>query len=165
MHLVVRARRELVRWLGNCRGVSIIEVLIAALLLGIASAGVAVMFGTGQAFIIGEGDNRIAAALARQAVEQVRASGFGDPLVAADPRQELTFTAVPYAGIHPGYERTIVITTVCFNNYLPACVGPTPPVSPIEAKLITVTVRATQGSKGANVTASPVVLRSVMVLK
>ena len=161
MHLVVRARRELVRWLGDCRGVSIIEVLIAALLLGIASAGVAVMFGTGQAFIVGEGDNRIAAALARQAVEQVRASGFGDPLVAADPRQELTFTAVPYAGIHPGYERTIVITSVCANNYLPACSPPTP----IEAKLITVTVRATQGAKGADVTSSPVVLRSVMVLK
>ena len=52
------------------RGVSILEVLIAALLLGMASAGVAVMFGTGQAFIVGEGDNRIAAALARQAVSK-----------------------------------------------------------------------------------------------
>jgi Tfp pilus assembly protein PilV len=142
------------------RGVSILEVLIAALLLGIASAGVAVMFGTGQAFIVGEGDNRIAAALARQAVEQVRASGFG-PTAGADPREELTFTAAPYAGIHPGYERTIVITSVCANNYLPACSPPTP----IEAKLITVTVRSTQGVKGADVSASPVVLRSVMVLK
>jgi len=142
------------------RGVSILEVLIAALLLGIASAGVAVMFGTGQAFIVGEGDNRIAAALARQAVEQVRASGFG-PTAGADPREELTFTAAPYAGIHPGYERTIVITSVCADNYLPACSPPTP----IEAKLITVTVRATQGVKGADVSASPVVLRSVMVLK
>jgi len=142
------------------RGVSILEVLIAALLLGIASAGVAVMFGTGQAFIVGEGDNRIAAALARQAVEQVRASGFG-PTAGADPREELTFTSAPYAGIHPGYERTILITSVCANNYLPACSPPTP----IEAKLITVTVRATQGVKGADVSASPVVLRSVMVLK
>jgi Tfp pilus assembly protein PilV len=142
------------------RGVSILEVLVAALLLGIASAGVAVMFGTGQAFIVGEGDNRIAAALARQAVEQVRASGFG-PTSGVDPRQELAFTAVPYAGIHPGYERSIVITSVCANNYLPACSPPTP----IEAKLITVTVRATQGVKGADVAASPVVLRSVMVLK
>ncbi len=142
------------------RGVSILEVLVAALLLGIASAGVAVMFGTGQAFIVGEGDNRIAAALARQAVEQVRATGFG-PTTGADPRQELAFTAVPYAGVHPGYERTIVITSVCATNYLPACSPPTP----IEAKLITVTVRATQGVKGADVSASPVVLRSVMVLK
>lgn len=160
MHSVVLACRELVRRLRDCRGVSIIEVLIAALLLAIASAGVAVMFGTGQAFIVGEGDNRIAAALARQAVEQVRASGFG-PTTGADPRQELAFTAVPYAGVHPGYERTIVITSVCANNYLPACSPPTP----IEAKLITVTVRATQGVKGADVSASPVVLRSVMVLK
>ena len=143
------------------RGVSILEVLIAALLLGMASAGVAVMFGTGQAFIVGEGDNRIAAALARQAVEQVRASGFGNPLVAVDPREELTFTAVPYAGVHPGYERTITITSVCAKNYLPVCSPPTP----IEAKLITVTVRATQGVQGADVSASPVVLRSVMVLK
>jgi hypothetical protein len=93
-------------------------------------------------------------------VEQVRASGFG-PTAGADPREELTFTAAPYAGIHPGYERTIVIASVCANNYLPACSPPTP----IEAKLITVTVRATQGVKGADVSASPVVLRSVMVLK
>lgn len=142
------------------RGVSILEVLIAALLLGMASAGVAVMFGTGQAFIVGEGGNRIAAALARQAVEQVRASGFG-PTSGADPREELTFSAAPYAGVHPGYERTITIASVCAANYLPACAPPTP----IEAKLITVTVRATQGVKGADVSASPVVLRSVMVLK
>ena len=142
------------------RGVSILEVLIAALLLGMASAGVAVMFGTGQAFIVGEGDNRVAAALARQAVEQVRASGFG-PTSGVDPREELTFTAAPYTGVHPGYERTITITSVCASNYLPACSPPTP----IEAKLITVTVRATQGVKGADVSASPVVLRSVMVLK
>jgi Tfp pilus assembly protein PilV len=142
------------------RGVSILEVLIAALLLGIASAGVAVMFGSGQAFIVGEGDNRIAAALARQAVEQVRASGFG-PTSGADPREELAFTSTPYTGVHPGYQRTITIASVCFNNYLPACSPPTP----IEAKLITVTVRSTQGVKGANVSASPVVLRSVMVLK
>lgn len=141
-------------------GVSILEVLIAALLLGMASAGVAVMFGTGQAFIVGEGDNRVAAALARQAVEQVRASGFG-PTSGADPREELTFTAAPYTGVHPGYERTVTITSVCATNYLPACSPPTP----IEAKLITVTVRATQGVKGADVSASPVVLRSVMVLK
>jgi hypothetical protein len=43
----------------------------------------------------------------------------------------------------------------------PTCSPPTP----IEAKLITVTVRALQGVKGADVSASPVVLRSVMVLK
>jgi Tfp pilus assembly protein PilV len=141
-------------------GVSILEVLIAALLLGMASAGVAVMFGTGQAFIVGEGDNRVGAALARQAVEQVRASGFG-PTSGADPREELTFSAAPYTGVHPGYERTVTITSVCAANYLPACSPPTP----IEAKLITVTVRATQGVKGADVSASPVVLRSVMVLK
>ncbi len=60
----------------DSRGISIIEVLIAALLLGIASAGVAVMFGSGQAFIVGEGDNRVALALARQAVEQVRGLGL-----------------------------------------------------------------------------------------
>lgn len=142
------------------RGVSIIEVLIAALLLGIATAGVTLMFGTGQAFIVGEGDNRVALALARQAVEQVRASGFG-PTTGADPREELTFNSTAYGTTHPGYERTITIASVCANNFLPACSPPTP----IEAKLITVTVRATGGVQGTNVTASPVVLRSVMVLK
>lgn len=148
------------RLLRDRRGVSIIEVLIAALLLGIATAGVTLMFGTGQAFIVGEGDNRVALALARQAVEQVRASGFG-PTTGADPREELTFNSTAYGTTHPGYERTITIASVCANNFLPACSPPTP----IEAKLITVTVRATGGVQGTNVTASPVVLRSVMVLK
>jgi len=159
MRSPARALRNILQ---DQRGVSILEVLVAALLLGIASAGVAVMFGTGQAFIVGEGDNRIAAALARQAVEQVRASGFGstDPTF-IDPRVQLTFTAAPYAGVHPGYERTITIEPVCASNFLPACSPP----NPTEAKLITVTVRATQGVKGADVTASPVILRSVMVLK
>jgi Tfp pilus assembly protein PilV len=148
------------RLLRDTRGVSIIEVLIAALLLGIATAGVTLMFGTGQAFIVGEGDNRVALALARQAVEQVRASGFG-PTTGADPREELTFNSTAYGTTHPGYERTITIASVCANNFLPACSPPTP----IEAKLITVTVRATGGVQGTDVAASPVVLRSVMVLK
>jgi Tfp pilus assembly protein PilV len=148
------------RLLRDTQGVSIIEVLIAALLLGIATAGVTLMFGTGQAFIVGEGDNRVALALARQAVEQVRASGFG-PTTGADPREELTFNSTAYGTTHPGYERTITIASVCANNFLPACSPPTP----IEAKLITVTVRATGGVQGTDVAASPVVLRSVMVLK
>lgn len=148
------------RLLRDTRGVSIIEVLIAALLLGIATAGVTLMFGTGQAFIVGEGNNRVALALARQAVEQVRASGFG-PTTGADPREELTFNSTAYGTTHPGYERTITIASVCANNFLPACSPPTP----IEAKLITVTVRATGGIQGTDVAASPVVLRSVMVLK
>jgi hypothetical protein len=118
------------------------------------------MFGSGQAFIVGEGDNRVALALARQAVEQVRASGFG-PTAGADPREELTFNSTAYGTTHPGFERTITIASVCANNFLPACVAPVP----IEAKLITVTVRATGGVKGTDVAASPVVLRSVMVLK
>jgi Tfp pilus assembly protein PilV len=148
------------RLLRDTRGVSIIEVLIAALLLGIATAGVTLMFGTGQAFIVGEGNNRVALALARQAVEQVRASGFG-PTTGVDPREELTFNSTAYGTTHPGYERTITIASVCANNFLPACSPPTP----IEAKLITVTVRATGGIQGTDVAASPVVLRSVMVLK
>jgi Tfp pilus assembly protein PilV len=148
------------RLLRDTRGISIIEVLISALLLSIASAGVALMFGSGQAFIIGEGDSRVALALARQAVEQVRASGFG-PTAGSDPREELTFNSTAYGTTHPGYERTITITSVCANNFLPACSPP----APIEAKLITVTVRATQGVKGADVSNAPVILRSVMVLK
>ena len=144
----------------DIRGISIVEVLIAALLLGIASAGVTLMFGSGQAFIAGEGDNRVALALARQAVEQVRATGFG-PTTGADPRQELTFNSAAYGTIYPGYERTIVITAACATDFATTCAAPTP----FEAKLITVTVRATQGVKGADMTNLPIVLRSIMVLK
>src|SRR5262245_58892628 len=83
------------------RGISVVEVLIAALLLGIASAGVTLMFGSGQAFIVGEGDNRVALALARQAIEQVRASGFG-PTSGRDPGEELKFHSTAYGQAHPG---------------------------------------------------------------
>ncbi len=144
----------------DSRGVSIVEVLIAALLLGIASAGVAVMFASGQALIVGEGDNRVALALARQAVEQVRASGFG-PTAGTDPREEPTFNSIAYGTTHPGYERRITIEAVCPNNFMPGCPLP----ATIEAKLITVTVRATGGVKGTDVATSPVILRSVMVLR
>ena len=58
-------------------GLSIVEVLAATLVVGIAVVGVALMFGKGAAWVSATGDDRIAAGLAQQRIEQIRASEIG----------------------------------------------------------------------------------------
>src|SRR5262245_55442504 len=60
----------------DTRGVTLVEALIAAVVVGIAAVGVALMLGNGQAFISAEGDNRVAVFLAQQRIEQVRAYSY-----------------------------------------------------------------------------------------
>ena len=58
------------------RGVAIIEVLTAAVILAIAVIGLAVMFSWGQSFVVAQGDDRVALYLAQQRIESLRASGY-----------------------------------------------------------------------------------------
>ena len=58
-------------------GASILEVLITALVVGIAAAGIALMFSMGNTFVLAEGDQRVAMLLGQQKIEQLRALGFG----------------------------------------------------------------------------------------
>lgn len=90
---------------------SIVEVLVSAMIVGIAAIGVAVMFGTGQAYINSEGDTRVALFLAQQRIEQIRASGYAS-LVTSPPSS--TPEAVPN---HAGYTRTVVRECVPRDNY------------------------------------------------
>ena len=54
-------------------GLSLIEVLVAGLVMGTAVVGVALMYGTGSSWVTAMGEDRVAAGLAQQRIEQVRA--------------------------------------------------------------------------------------------
>src|SRR6266511_1546051 len=71
--LILRLPRELAGLSRDASGITLIEVLIASLIVGIGAIGLALMFAHGQAFIAGEGDNRVAVYLAQQKIEEVRA--------------------------------------------------------------------------------------------
>jgi Tfp pilus assembly protein PilV len=130
--------------LAVCRGpagFSVLEVLIAAVIVAVAAIGLSVMYSTGQALVQAQGTNRIALQLAQQRIEQLRAGGFGVQAL-PDNREETAYVAVANS---PGYERTTVITGVCPNNFNTAWVNPgdcTPGQAAVEAKRIVVTVRA-----------------------
>ncbi len=55
---------------------ALLEVLIAGVILAIAVVGIALMFSEGQSFVVAEGDDRVAIALAQEKLEAVRALGF-----------------------------------------------------------------------------------------
>jgi len=57
------------------RGVAIIEVLTAAVILAIAVIGLAVMFSWGQSFVVAQGDDRVALYLAQQRIESLYGCG------------------------------------------------------------------------------------------
>lgn len=58
-------------------GLALLEVLIGGALLAIALVGIALMFSEGRSYVLAEGDDRVATALARQKIERIRALGFG----------------------------------------------------------------------------------------
>ena len=57
----------------GCEGVTLLEVLITALVLGLAAVGLALMYSMGNTFVVAKGDNRVALGLAQQKIEQVKA--------------------------------------------------------------------------------------------
>lgn len=153
---------RLVRVLASPAGFTILEAIVAALVVGIAGMGVLMLFGTGQTYIQSSGTDRIAAQLAQQRIEQVRASGYGKkfPL---DPREELVMTAVPG---NPGFERTTVVTEVCSTNFAIAWNngGCAPATTEAQTKLVIVTVRALNGGgTGTDPQTTPAVMQTVLV--
>jgi type II secretory pathway pseudopilin PulG len=111
-------------------GVSIIEALIAALVVGIGAVGAALMFGSGQAFISAEGDNRVATFLAQQQIERVRAYGYtGLVAICIPPTASCPFADPPVPVNGPGsgigpcvpgepcYRRTTIVACKPRDNY------------------------------------------------
>ena len=129
---------------GRQSGFSMIEVLIAAVIVAIAIVGLFMMYSTGQALVQAQGSNRVAVQLAQQRVEELRAGGFGTALL-PDGRQETAFVSIPD---NPGYERTTVISGVCPNDFSTAWVvndDCTPAQPTVQAKKVIVTVRRIDG--------------------
>ena len=129
--------------LGDLRGVALVEVLIAAVVLGIAIIGLASMFSSGQSFVVAEGDERAAIFLAQQKIEKLRSLDFtcipvgtGNS-VASDctgtPPQD--YNETPEELGFPRYTRTTVV--LCVD---PSTFNPVSCPNPITAKRITVTV-------------------------
>ncbi len=121
----------------DASGITLIEVLIASAVVGIAAIGLALMFAHGQAFIAGEGDNRVAVYLAQQKIELSRAQGF--PTLTVGTTTELFDNALATVVSNAFYTRTTAVDLVCGDDYT-ATTGC--PSTPPQAKRVTVTVQS-----------------------
>jgi len=108
---------------GEC-GVAIIEVLTAAVILAIATIGLAVMFSWGQSFVVAQGDDRVALYLAQQRIESLRASGYTavealNSNCGGTPEADENLTAG--AGGAQSFTRQTAIVHVSNNLQTPGC--------------------------------------------
>src|SRR5690242_5793823 len=111
--------------LADRSGITLIESLIACLVVGIAAVGLATMFARGQASISGEGDNRVAVYLAQQKIEMARAmcqariadSGCVNFLTAATGTPDLFSKDMAAVVSNPFYTRTTVLDCVSVDDY------------------------------------------------
>ena len=156
---------------GTPSGFAILEVLIAAVVLSITAVGMALMFSTGQAYVLGEGDTRVALYLAQEQLEQFRAAGWAsvpitDPNASGGPIPCDSSTCPPFTIAVGGrtYSRTWAVVCLDETNLdYPTNPGsrlgiggtacPTPPA----AKAIEVTVSTPSDPKSL-----PVTLRAVI---
>jgi prepilin-type N-terminal cleavage/methylation domain-containing protein len=128
-------------------GVSIIEVLIASVIVAIAGVGTALMFGSGQAYVNSEGDNRVSTYLAQERIEQLRALGFSNLTAPTSATTEtVNITPAGTTGAQ-AYSRVWSVSCVNRDDYTSAisCSGGAFP----PAKLITVTVEPTPAAPKA----------------
>lgn len=140
----------------DASGITLLEVVISSLVVGIGAVALALMFARGQATIAGEGDNRVAVYLAQQKIEACRNLTY--PKVDATGSACLTtdyFNQDLSAGASTAYfyKRTGAVDLVCGNDYTGTTGCAT---SPGQAKRITVTVQSRPKE------ARQVVLRAVL---
>jgi type II secretory pathway pseudopilin PulG len=161
----LRLGRQFREALGDPRGVTLVEALIGAVIVGIAAVGVALMFSSGQAFINAEGDSRVATYLAQQRIEQVRARGYaGIFAVCVPPTGDCPAPAPPNNSVNlpgsgtgscaagePCYRRTTNIECRPRDNYAAAseaCV--------LGTSALVITITAQPGTlSGVTFTADP----------
>jgi len=152
--------KRLLRFVCNQRGLSLVEVLVAAVVIAIAALGTAVLFATGQAYITAEGDNRTSLTLAQDRMERLRALGYAGLVGTA-----ATGTDVPYAcpttwvgscGL-TRWTATWGVTCLNQDDYTNV-IGPGPSCASTEAKQITVTVKNASSQRDADTTALVTVL-------
>ena len=123
----------------TAQGVAIIEVLIAGVVLAIAVVGLALLFMSGQTFVVAEGDERVAIYLAQQKIERLRAGGYtslqvGDSTLTTGCPAEPCYDEDPVSGF-ARYRRMTVVQCVDPNSFaVVSC------PAPITAKRIAVTI-------------------------
>jgi Tfp pilus assembly protein PilV len=146
------AGRLLARTLRNASGITLIEVLICALVVGIGAVALALMFANGQTVIAGEGDNRVAVYLAQQKIELCRAAGFDNVVAGIAPctsatNPELFSSTLGVVGSNPFYSRTTTIDCVDANDY-----SSTVDCTPVAPRRLTVTVQSNENTRTRNAT-------------
>ena len=107
--------------LSDERGIALLEVLTASVVLSIAMIGLALMFSMGSSYVRAEGGERVALFLAQQRLEELRAIGLARAVTETD-------TAVP------GFSGFVRTTTIAGGTDLDGS-GNVP-------RIITVTVRS-----------------------
>ncbi|TMF31927.1 MAG: hypothetical protein E6I30_11315, partial [Chloroflexi bacterium] len=71
--------------LADERGIALLEVLIAGVILSVVTLGLALMFSLGQSSVVAEGGERIALYLAQKRMEELRTMGLAS--AASEPEQ------------------------------------------------------------------------------
>jgi len=155
-------------------GISLVEILVAGLVIGAAIVGVSLMYGTGSSWVAAMGDDRVATGLAQQMIEQLRTQGW--PCVTATPPSPppceigvpMTEAAVYPAGVVDAGVRAFTRSTCIqyvsdsdWNDpayaYTPECPAGDPPTK--NTVRVTVTVTATRALGQAN----PVTLQAWLI--
>ncbi len=116
-------------------GFSIVEVLIAAAVLGIAVIGLALLFSLGQGLVLAQVHDRVALGLAVWRLEESRTEGFSAIRAGSTAIKVGTASELPVSGF-PQYDRTTVVT--CVDATTLKAQAPCP--NPVTAVQITVTV-------------------------
>ena len=70
--------------LGDERGIALLEVLTAGVVLSIAMIGLALLFSMGSSYVAAEGGERVALFLAQQRLEELRAIGLARAVTEAE---------------------------------------------------------------------------------
>ncbi len=160
--------RSVTKRLAGDEGIALIEVLIAAIVLGVAVVGLALMLSLTQVFVVARGDEYVALYAAQQKIEKLMARGFaniqvGDKVTTncgtAPPNDEPCYDeALPGAGGQLG-EQVGASGTQTFRRQTTVAVvtgGECDPSPPAKCMSITVTVTPTMRQ------ADPVTLAAVV---
>ena len=96
----MKARRTLT----GQEGFTLIEVLVASIIMGIALVGLTLLLSRGQMAVIAQGDTQIALHLAEQKIERLKGLGFSAAVIG---NQVTTGCASAGANFEPCYNETI----------------------------------------------------------
>src|SRR5262245_45630293 len=78
-------------------GISLVELLVAGLVMGTAVVGLTLMYGTGSNWVAATGQSRVATALAQQMIGQVRSQGWA--CATTPPAPPSCQIGLPQAGV------------------------------------------------------------------